>query len=57
MKYDWDNPKKIKHSNNWVLNKIGNLCEFIARPLMKRYYEWGTFWTFDMSEEIDAEDE
>lgn len=55
-KYDWENPRKIKNSNNWLLNKIGNFCEFVARPLNNRYYKWGTFWTFDLKEDIDKQE-
>jgi hypothetical protein len=52
-------PSKINHSDNWFLNKIGNLCELIARPLMQRYYSWGTFWTYeiDLKEDIDKEND
>ena len=55
-------PSKINHSDNWFLNKIGNLCEIIARPLMRIYYAWGTSWTyeldkFDFEEDIDKEDD
>lgn len=49
---------KVNNSNNWILNKIGNLCELIARPLMKRYYKWGTMYEYEFSfkEDIDKED-
>ena len=59
MTYDWNNPKKVKHSNNFILNKIGNLCELLARPANYLYYRWGTFYTIDqldLTEDIDRED-
>jgi hypothetical protein len=58
MKYDWENPKRVNHSSNWILNKIGNLCELMARPLMSLYYRWGTFWSIgelNFTEDIDAQ--
>lgn len=55
--YDWDNPHKVNHSNNWILNKIGNLCGIIGELINRPYYKWGTFWTIDMVEDIDKEDE
>jgi hypothetical protein len=56
MKYDWDNPRKIKHSNSIVLNTIGNICGFIGNIIHKPYYKWGTFWELNFLEDIDKED-
>ena len=58
MTYDWDTPKKVKLSNNFILNKFGDLCGLLARPANYIYYRWGTFYTFDglnLQEEIDTD--
>jgi hypothetical protein len=58
MKYDWDNPKKVNNSNNPILNKLGNLCHWVAKPINALYYRWGTFYEFqelDLTEDIDRE--
>ena len=59
MNYDWDNPQKVNHSDNWILNKIGNLCGIIGQFISRPYYKWGTFWTLDeltFKEDIDREE-
>ena len=59
LKYDWGNPRKIKHSNNWFLNKVGDVCGRIGHFISLPYYKWGTFWTldeFDMTEDIDKDE-
>ena len=58
MNYDWDNPKKVNNSDSFILNKIGNLCHWIAKPINALYYKWGTFYTLDeldLTEDIDRE--
>jgi hypothetical protein len=52
-------PQRINHSNNWFLNKIGNICGRIGHFISLPYYKWGTFWTyeFDFEEDIDKEDD
>ena len=57
MMYDWENPQKINHSSNWLLNKVGNLCGRVGHFISRPYYKWGTFWTFDLQEDIDKVDE
>lgn len=57
---DWDNPKKVNHSDSWILNKIGNLCGRIGNIVNKPYYRWGTFWSvgdIDFQEDIDREEQ
>jgi hypothetical protein len=53
MKHDWENFKKVNYNKNPILNKIGNLFELLARPLMFLYYRWGTSWSI---EEINFEE-
>lgn len=60
MTFGWENPHKVNQSDNWILNKIGNLCGRIGHFISLPYYRWGTFWTFDeldLTEDIDREDE
>ena len=55
---DFDSPKKVNNSDNWLLNKFGNMCGRIGHFVSKPYYRWGTFWTFDidLKEDIDKEE-
>jgi hypothetical protein len=44
---DWDNSRKVRHTDVWILNKIGNICGTIGGVIMRPYYKWGTFYTVD----------
>jgi hypothetical protein len=49
--------KKHKGSDNPILNTIGNLCGWISHIFLKPQIRWGTMWEWDITEDIDKENE
>lgn len=47
---------EIKGSNNFILNKIGNICGWIAHRFQHLEWRWGTMyeWGFD---DLDLEED
>jgi hypothetical protein len=52
MSKNW---KKIKGSENPILNAIGNICGKISHIFLKPSIRWGTMWEFDLDLEEDID--
>lgn len=53
-----ENWKKIKGSENPILNMIGNICGKVSHVFLKFNIKWGTMWEYDidLEEDIDKEE-
>jgi len=45
--------KKVRNSNNIILNTIGNICGWLSEILFQRSLKWGTWYKIDLEEDIN----